>query len=74
MVGAYNLWKIERIIADGVENEVLKLIDSPQKIFPKRSHCASVPKSALLRCQEWDGMGLKSEANCKQAVPDGRKG
>ena len=30
----YNLRKIERIRADSIENQVLKLVDHPQQIIP----------------------------------------
>lgn len=34
----YNLREIERIRADGVENQVLKLVDNSQKIISEGCH------------------------------------
>lgn len=36
----YNLWEVERVIADGVEDEVLELVDGPKQIFPECRHVA----------------------------------
>ena len=36
--GKHNLGQIQRVIADGVEDEILKLIDGCEQILPERSH------------------------------------
>jgi hypothetical protein len=35
---AYNLREIEGVIANGVEDQVLQLIDGPQQVVAERSH------------------------------------
>jgi len=34
----YNLWKIQRIIAYGIEDKILELVDSAEKLVAQRSH------------------------------------
>jgi len=34
----YNLRKVQAIIADGVEDEILQLVDYPKQIFTKGRH------------------------------------
>lgn len=36
--GAYNLRKIQGVIANGIENQVLQFVDNSQEIFPERRH------------------------------------
>ena len=38
---AYNLREIKGIIANGVEDKVLKLVDRSKQVFPKSGHCVS---------------------------------
>jgi hypothetical protein len=35
---AYNLWQVEGIGADGVEDQVLQLVDSREQILAESSH------------------------------------
>ena len=40
---AYNLGKIERIVADGVEDQILELVDHVQQLLSQRCHVCGVP-------------------------------
>lgn len=37
-LGSHNLWKVEGVAADGVEDQVLQLVDSGEQILAERSH------------------------------------
>lgn len=40
----YNLRKVERVIANGVEYQILQLVDDAQEIFTKTRHVATYLK------------------------------
>lgn len=42
MGAANNLREIERIISNGVEDKVLKLVDRPEKVFTQCSHSCDI--------------------------------
>lgn len=46
---AYNLGQVKGIVADGVEDEILQLVDDTQKILSERRHGAEVAGYARLR-------------------------
>lgn len=39
---AYDLGQIQRIIADGIEDKVLELVDYMEEVLAQRSHCCDV--------------------------------
>jgi len=34
----YNLWQVEGVITDGVEDKILELVDRPQKVVSEGRH------------------------------------
>lgn len=36
--GAYDLWQVQGVVANGVEDEVLKLVDGDEQILAEGSH------------------------------------
>jgi hypothetical protein len=54
---AYNLWQIQGIISNGIENEILEPVDNVEELFTQRRHgggCGGV----RLGAPEVDGVVL----------------
>ena len=68
----YNLRKIERVVADGVEYEILKPIDDRQKLLSQRRHARGVvealEKSKIMLCQTQFARAGRSQA-CVAPLP-----
>lgn len=41
----YNLWQIERIITDGVEDQVLEFVDYVEEILTESGHVGCMPRN-----------------------------
>ena len=39
----HNLGKVEGVVADGIENEVLEFVYSSKQVLPERCHCRLNP-------------------------------
>lgn len=37
-LGTYDLWQVQGVISDSIENEVLEFVDNVEKILAQRSH------------------------------------
>lgn len=46
--GAYNLGQVERVVANGVEDQVLQLVDGRQQVIAECSHGAGCRSSQVL--------------------------
>lgn len=55
LVATYNLRKIQGVVADGVEYEILKSVDDRQKLLAQRGHARGgvegVKKGKRMLCQ-----------------------
>lgn len=57
--GSYNLREIQAVIADGVEDQILQLIDYSQQIFPESCHGVEVEV-----WQSWEREELRLVVRC----------
>lgn len=66
----YNLGKVERIIADGVEDEVLQLVDRVKQIIAEGSHRADEWHTARSRRSESAGRNFETRerVSCRKVV------
>jgi len=52
MSGAYNLGKVQRIIANSVKHQVLEFVDGTEEVLAQSSHCSWSNERYQLRIME----------------------
>lgn len=49
----YNLWQIQGVVANGVEDQILELVDGAEQILAESCHCDGV--------ESWETTGVAKE-------------
>ena len=49
----YNLWQIQGVVANGVEDQVLELVDGAEQILAESCHCDGI--------ESWETTGVAKE-------------
>lgn len=77
----YNLWQIQGVVANGVEDEILELVDGAEQILAESCHCdgveswktTGVAKERARGCRAEQESG-KARAGCRCGFWDFRRG
>jgi hypothetical protein len=71
---SYNLRKIKTVIADGVEYQILELIDYSKQVLPKRCHLVEVEERGAAGVGRGDASRRREQLSRQPAFPDSKRG